>query len=67
MGRGPVTRAARVLVDRAIRERGIHRVEWWVSPESAPGIAAARRLGMRTDPVLRESYRYRGKRHDEEI
>jgi RimJ/RimL family protein N-acetyltransferase len=67
VGRGLVTRAARVLVDWAIRERGIHRVEWWVSPENAPSIAVARRLGMRKDAVLRESYLYRGRRHDEEI
>ncbi|MFF4037697.1 GNAT family N-acetyltransferase [Streptomyces sp. NPDC001816] len=67
VGRGLVTRAARVLIDWAVRERGIHRVEWWVSPENAPSIAVARRLGMRKDGVLRESYLYRGKRHDEEI
>ncbi|UXY31388.1 GNAT family N-acetyltransferase [Streptomyces sp. HUAS TT20] len=67
VGRGLVTRAARVLIDWAVRERGIHRVEWWVSPENAPSIAVARRLGMSKDGVLRESYLYRGKRHDEEI
>ncbi|MEV0182333.1 GNAT family protein [Streptomyces sp. NPDC050625] len=67
VGRGLVTRAARVLIDWAVRERGIHRVEWWVSPENEPSIAVARRLGMSKDGVLRESYLYRGKRHDEEI
>lgn len=67
MGRGLVTRATRVTIDWAIRERGVHRVEWWVSPENAPSIAVARRLGMRKDGVLRESYLYRGERHDEEI
>ncbi len=67
VGRGLVTRAARVLIDRAVRERGIHRVEWWVSPENAPGNAVARRLGMHKDAVLRESYLYRGERHDVEI
>ncbi|MFF4559845.1 GNAT family N-acetyltransferase [Streptomyces sp. NPDC001435] len=67
VGRGLVTRAARVLIDWAVRERKIHRVEWWVSPENEPSIAVARRLGMTKDGVLRESYLYRGKRHDEEI
>ncbi|MEU9989345.1 GNAT family protein [Streptomyces sp. NPDC048045] len=67
VGRGLVTRGARVLIDWAFRERGIHRVEWWVSPNNAPSIAVARRLGMRRDGVLRESYLYRGQRHDEEI
>lgn len=67
VGKGLVTRAARVLIDWAVEERGIHRVEWWVSSTNAPSIAVARRLGMTRDGVLRESYRYRGQRHDEEI
>ncbi|MFJ4523300.1 GNAT family N-acetyltransferase [Streptomyces sp. NPDC088810] len=67
VGRGLVTRAARRLIDWAVRERGIHRVEWWVSAGNAPSIAVARRLGMRKEAVLRESYLYRGERHDEEI
>ncbi|WP_328538582.1 GNAT family N-acetyltransferase [Streptomyces sp. NBC_00344] len=66
-GRGLVTRAVRVLIDWAVEERGIHRVDWWVSAENEPSIAVARRLGMTKDGVLRESYRYRGKRHDEEV
>ncbi|OLZ74418.1 GNAT family N-acetyltransferase [Streptomyces sp. IMTB 2501] len=67
VGRGLVTRAARLLIDWAIRERGIHRVEWWVSAGNAPSIAVARRLGMRKEAILRESCPYRGERHDEEI
>ncbi|MEU6082547.1 GNAT family protein [Streptomyces sp. NPDC047108] len=66
-GRGLVTRAVRVIIDWAVRERGIHRVEWWVSSENAPSIAVARRVGMRRDGVLRENYLYRGKRQDTEI
>lgn len=63
-----MTRAARVIIDWAIEERGIHRVEWWVSATNEPSIAVARRrLGMTKDGVLRASYLYRGKRHDEEI
>ncbi|MGW7522085.1 GNAT family N-acetyltransferase [Streptomyces sp. NPDC054783] len=67
VGRGLVTRAGRLLIDWAVRERGIHRVEWWVSAGNAPSIAVARRLGMRKEAVLRESHLYRGERHDEEI
>ncbi|MBY8840023.1 GNAT family N-acetyltransferase [Streptomyces sp. SP2-10] len=67
VGRGLVTRATRLLIDWAVRERGVHRVEWWVSAGNAPSIAVARRLGMRKEAVLRESYLYRGERHDEEI
>jgi RimJ/RimL family protein N-acetyltransferase len=67
VGRGLVTRAARVIIDWAVEERGIHRVEWVVSTANEASIAVARRLGMTKDGVLRESYLYRGKRHDMEV
>ncbi|MFD9818399.1 GNAT family N-acetyltransferase [Streptomyces violascens] len=67
VGRGLVTRAVRAIIDWAVEERGIHRVEWWVAAANEPSIAVARRLGMTKDGVLRESYLYRGTRHDEEI
>ncbi|MFB8083564.1 GNAT family N-acetyltransferase [Streptomyces sp. NPDC056013] len=67
VGRGLVTRAARALIDWAIEVRGIHRVEWVVSSDNEPSIAVARRLGMSRDAVLRGSYPYRGRRHDEEV
>lgn len=66
-GRGLVTRAARTIIDWAIEERGIHRVDWWVCSENKPSIAVARRLGMTLDGVMRESYLHRGRRHDEEV
>jgi ribosomal-protein-serine acetyltransferase len=67
VGRGLVTRAARLIIDWAIQQRGIYRVEWLVSAANAPSIAVARRLGMTKDGVLREGYPYRGKRHDIEV
>lgn len=67
VGKGLVTRAVRAIIDWAVEERGIHRVEWVVSVGNEPSIAVARRLGMTKDGVLRESYLYRGKRHDEEV
>ena len=67
VGRGLVTRAARVIIDWAVEVRGIHRVEWRVSSANEASIAVARRLGMRKDGVLRESYRYRGARQDIEV
>ncbi|KKK05083.1 GNAT family N-acetyltransferase [Micromonospora sp. HK10] len=54
-GQGLVTRAARVIIDWAIRERGIHRVEWVTKAANARSIAVARRLGMSRDGVLREA------------
>jgi ribosomal-protein-serine acetyltransferase len=67
VGKGLVTRATRVIIDWAVEERGIHRVEWQVSTANEASIAVARRLGMTKDGVLRESYLYRGKRHDIEV
>ncbi|OLF18576.1 GNAT family N-acetyltransferase [Actinophytocola xanthii] len=66
-GRGLATRAARVIIDWAIRERGIHRVEWLVSSENEASIAVARRLGMTRDGVLREYFPHRGRRYDVEV
>ncbi|WP_231114913.1 GNAT family N-acetyltransferase [Lentzea aerocolonigenes] len=66
-GKGLVTKAAKVLIDWAIRERGIHRVEWLVSPENAPSIAVARRLGLTKEGVLRSYYPLRGVRQDLEV
>ncbi|MEU9498955.1 GNAT family protein [Streptomyces sp. NPDC048196] len=67
VGKGLVTRAVRVLIDWAVEERGIHRVEWLVSAANEPSIAVARRLGMTKEGVLREGYLYRGERHDIEV
>lgn len=67
VGRGLVTRASRVLIDWAVEERDIHRVEWRVASANAASIAVARRLGMTREGVLREIYAYRGERQDVEI
>lgn len=66
-GRGLATRAARVIIDWAIEERGIHRVEWLVASPNHASIAVARRLGMTKDGVLREFYPHRGQRFDVEV
>ncbi|MEU1725200.1 GNAT family protein [Nonomuraea sp. NPDC005692] len=66
-GRGLVTRAVRVIIDWAVEERGIHRVEWQAAAGNTASIAVARRLGMSKDGVLRESYPLRGVRHDVEV
>ncbi|AZQ37577.1 N-acetyltransferase [Streptomyces cyaneochromogenes] len=66
-GRGLVTRAMRVLIDFAIEGRGIHRVEWIAAAGNTPSLNVARRLGMTREGVRRESYPYRGVRHDLEV
>jgi RimJ/RimL family protein N-acetyltransferase len=67
VGRGLVTRAARLIIDWAVEERGIHRVEWLVSTGNSASIAVAQRLGMTKEGVLREYYLHRGKRADLEV
>ncbi|MFF0447188.1 GNAT family N-acetyltransferase [Streptomyces sp. NPDC004609] len=67
VGRGLVTRAARVIIDWAVEERGMHRVEWVVATGNTASVRVAERLGMRRDGILRESYAYGGVRHDMEV
>ncbi|CAM5577718.1 MULTISPECIES: GNAT family N-acetyltransferase [Streptomyces] len=66
-GKGLVTRGARVLIDWAFDERGMHRVEWHASSANTPSVNAARRLGMMREGVLRESSVHRGVRQDIEV
>jgi RimJ/RimL family protein N-acetyltransferase len=42
-------------------------VEWHTVPDNARSIAAARRLGMTREGVLRSAYPLGGVRHDVEI
>ncbi|MGW7384069.1 GNAT family N-acetyltransferase [Streptomyces sp. NPDC054794] len=66
-GKGLITRAITVLIDWAVDERGIHRVEWWAASGNQPSLNVARRLGMTREGVLRESRLHRGVRHDIEV
>jgi ribosomal-protein-serine acetyltransferase len=54
-GRGLVTRSVGVLIDWAVWERGIQRLEWQTLSTNEPSIRVARRLGMRRDGVLRKA------------
>ncbi|MGA5796712.1 GNAT family N-acetyltransferase [Streptomyces cellulosae] len=67
-GHGLVTRAMRVLIDWAVEERGIHRVEWVAASGNTASVAVARRrLGMTRDGVRREAHLHNGVRHDLEV
>jgi len=66
-GHGLVTAAARLLVEYAVVERGMRRVEWVTTPHNNRSRAAAQRLGMRLDGVLRSEYLHNGVRHDSEV
>lgn len=66
-GRGLVTTACPILIDWAVRDRGMHRVEWRASAANTRSLAAAERLGMTREGVLRQSYPHRGVRQDTEV
>ncbi|MEU9341938.1 GNAT family protein [Streptomyces sp. NPDC048278] len=66
-GRGLVTRAMRVLLDFAVEQRGIHRIEWVAASGNEPSLNVARRLGMTRDGVRRQAHPYGGLRHDLEV
>jgi ribosomal-protein-serine acetyltransferase len=66
-GRGLITRAVRGMIDWAIHERGMRRVEWRTVPANARSLAVAKRLGMTQEGVLRQAFELNGTRHDIEI
>ncbi|MEU4084885.1 GNAT family N-acetyltransferase [Streptomyces aureus] len=66
-GHGLVTRAMRILIDWAVGERGIHRVEWVAAAGNVPSLNVARRLGLSRDGVLRQKRLHHGVRHDLEV
>ncbi|MEV4611930.1 GNAT family protein [Kitasatospora sp. NPDC049258] len=66
-GRGLITAAVRHLIDYALVERGLHRVEWWNTSHNLRSRAVAQRMGMRRDGVLREYFLHNGVRHDMEV
>lgn len=66
-GRGLVTRAVELLVGWAFEERGMSRVEWRCRTDNDRSIAVAKRLGMRSDGILRSSWVYDGARYDKQV
>ncbi|GAA2742851.1 MULTISPECIES: GNAT family N-acetyltransferase [Kitasatospora] len=66
-GRGLIGAAVRHLIDYALVERGMHRVEWWCSPLNLRSRAVAQRMGMTLDGTLREWMPHNGVRHDKEV
>ncbi|MEV8373703.1 GNAT family protein [Kribbella sp. NPDC056861] len=66
-GRGLVTKATKYLIDWAVWERGMHRIEWITRPDNTASSNIARRLGMKLDGVLREQYPHNGVRYDSEV
>jgi len=66
-GRGLITQAVQLLIDWAVQERGLHRVEWHCRPDNAASINVAKRLGLQLEGTLRSAYPWKGVRHDIQI
>ena len=66
-GHGLVTSAVRAMIDWAVRVRGMRRVEWRCDARNERSIAAAKRLGMRLDGVLRSAFELNGERSDTQV
>ncbi|MFF5213230.1 GNAT family N-acetyltransferase [Streptosporangium sp. NPDC000396] len=55
-GNGLITRAAERIIDWAVNERGIQRVEWRTNADNVRSINVAKRLGMTLDGTLRQAF-----------
>lgn len=66
-GRGLITRTTQRLIDWAIDERGLNRVEWRCAPQNTRSIAVATRLGLTREGVLRQSFPFNGELWDVEV
>lgn len=62
-----MTRAAQRMIDWALGERDLARVEWRTVPHNARSRAVARRLGMTREGVLRGAFPFLGERLDIEV
>ena len=66
-GRGLVTRSVAALLDWAFVTRGLTRAEWRCRTDNERSVAVARRLGMRSEGVLRSTWLYDGQHYDKEV
>jgi RimJ/RimL family protein N-acetyltransferase len=56
-----------MLIDWALGERGLNRVEWRCAVGNDRSAATAQRLGMSLEGVLRQAFPYRGTIHDLQV
>ena len=66
-GRGIVTQVVAAMLDWAVTERGIQRVEWKCAPGNEPSRRLAQRLGFTHEGTLREAFPVRDERQDLEV
>lgn len=67
VGKGLVTRAVRLLIDWAVEERGMARIEWQAAAGNTRSLATAARLGFTREGVHRQAFPHRGARYDIEM
>ncbi|MFB4313479.1 GNAT family N-acetyltransferase [Actinomadura sp. 21ATH] len=65
--RGLVSAAVRHMIEWAVGERGMARVEWHCDPENGPSVATAKRLGFTCEGTLREAFVMDGERRGVQI
>ncbi|MCP2335503.1 GNAT family N-acetyltransferase [Actinomadura rupiterrae] len=66
-GRGIITRAATAMIDWAVRERGMLRVEWGCEPSNEASIAAAKRIGFTYEATIRQGFNFDGRQRDYQL
>lgn len=66
-GHGLVSAAVRILLDYALLERDLQRVEWHNSTRNLRSRAVAERAGMTFEGVLRSRFPHNGVRQDSEV
>jgi ribosomal-protein-serine acetyltransferase len=66
-GHGLVTAATNVLIEYALGQRGLNRVEWRCRADNVRSAAVARRVGMRLEGTLRGAWLNGGTFHDKQV
>lgn len=66
-GQGVITAATSLLLNWALRERGLVRAEWRCRADNVRSAAVAQRLGMTLEGVLRRAWLNGGEHHDKQV
>ncbi|MEV5569278.1 GNAT family protein [Spirillospora sp. NPDC052269] len=66
-GRGLITKAVGAMIDWAIHERGMLRVEWGCEPSNEASIATAKRIGFTYEGTIRQGFNFDGRQRDYQV
>jgi ribosomal-protein-serine acetyltransferase len=67
LGRGLITRACERMIEWAVDQRGLERVEWVCDVNNGPSRAVAQRLGMTHEGTFRKADPMHGRRVDMQL